>query len=283
MKPSFILVFCFTIIFITGSSFLNADEGKDVLLLPAGTMVLKAPPDFETRFNPVPFSHSQHFSNPCKSCHHNWDGQSAVQGCATSGCHDQFWPEPPGERSNQEKQLISMTGAYHKACRGCHYQQSKEISAADQKACAVTTGPVSCDGCHSETDTTRTDDLETLEIPVGPVTIEAPGDVWQSRASVSFPHSDHFNYACMTCHHEWDGYSPIESCAACHDETSPHESTRDIKDPRNAYYFLAAYHNGCINCHRTLLKQRQTIEKNAPGKKNLPAYGPVRCNGCHNM
>ena len=60
------------------------------------------------------------------------------------------------------------------------------------------------------------------------------------------------------------------------------EKTRNINDPKNSKYFLAAYHKACIQCHRSLLKQRDRLEKSGILDDNiLPEYGPVACVECH--
>ncbi|HKK91065.1 MAG TPA: cytochrome c3 family protein [Desulfobacteraceae bacterium] len=288
MQRSVIFAFCFAVIFISGNAFTSETETPDTINLPTGTMLLTAPSTHQAKRTPVAFSHSLHFSQPCNACHHEWEGLSQVKGCDTSGCHDQFWPAPPGEDDVNRERTMSMTGAYHKACRGCHYEQSQAIEegGTSGETMPLATGPVDCQGCHPANSPEGQSSPGSIDIPLGAMTIHAPEDVWQKRASVSFPHDDHFNYSCKSCHHAWDGTSEIQNCTTsqCHDQTEPHPDTRDINDPKNNDYFLAAYHKACIECHRDLQEKAETMTETAGTEKaDLPPYGPVLCSGCHNM
>ncbi|MBU3952579.1 MAG: cytochrome c family protein, partial [Proteobacteria bacterium] len=61
-----------------------------------------------------------------------------------------------------------------------------------------------------------------------------------------------------------------------------HTSAEIPQPPKNSKYFLAAYHKACIQCHRSLLKQRDRLEKSGVLDDNiLPEYGPVACVECH--
>ncbi|MCG8634678.1 MAG: cytochrome c3 family protein [Desulfobacterales bacterium] len=281
MKRFFIAVSCFVIIFTTSVTI--AQNGPETLVLPTGTMTLTAPENAERepKLSPVLFPHSLHFSYSCKDCHHDWDGVNPVQSCATAGCHENLWASMPGTTALDARRVKSLTGAYHQACRSCHRREVVEQKAAGIKN--ISTGPIACDGCHPTPHSDPEQSDETLSIPLGNLTIEAPEGVDATRGAVEFPHGTHFEFACQSCHHDWDGESEVENCttSGCHDETEP-SGTRNIKDPDNILYYLAAYHNACVTCHRDLEKERQAaIKKAMVEEKDLPKAGPVGCTGCH--
>jgi hypothetical protein len=75
----------------------------------------------KTKLVPVNFSHVGHQKVACASCHHTWDGKSAIQGCAISGCHSST------ERSDE----LSYFDAFHNktsnhSCYGCHSKLNAE-------------------------------------------------------------------------------------------------------------------------------------------------------------
>ena len=128
--------------------------------------------------------------------------------------------------------------------------------------------------------------MDAINLPVGMLTVSAPRGVVPLRSSVDFPHSLHFGYTCKTCHHTWDGLTPVKSCATsgCHDQVVPPKdkegkvasSTPEIR------YFREAYHQNCITCHKRLEIKRRQLEKSGRVlKKPLPRTGPTGCIGCH--
>jgi class III cytochrome C family protein len=274
MRRYLIFAYSLSILFMTGNSLIFAKEQPDKLHVPTGDMVLTAPSHSQTTMSPVAFPHSLHFGFSCKSCHHEWDQVSPVEGCASSGCHEKLWASPPGTTPLDQKRIKSLTGAYHNVCRECHRSQLKEQNA---------TGPVTCGECHPADQVAVKKSLESLEIPLGTLTLTAPEGSESKRPPVEFPHGGHFNYSCQTCHHEWDGESPVQNCtvSGCHDQLEADEKTRDINAPENSLYFLAAYHKACIQCHRDLGKQRARLEKSGITETLLPKYGPVVCGECH--
>lgn len=253
-------------------------------------MTLKAPedPNRPATLSPVLFPHSLHFGYACTDCHHTWDGASAVQSCAASGCHENLWAPMPGEVPLETGRVKSLTGAYHQVCRSCHRQVEKDQKAAGYKR--VSTGPIACVGCHPNPHSDPESSTESLSVPLGNIVIEPPEAVDAKKGAVTFPHGLHFQFSCQDCHHDWDGESEVEGCMAsgCHDEFEP-SGTRDIRDPDNVLYYLAAYHNVCIGCHRDLeaaaKEQGQAkADPDAPASvKKAPRIqsGPVGCTGCH--
>ncbi len=48
------------------------------------------------------------------------------------------------------------------------------------------------------------------------------------------------------------------------------------------YYYLAAYHNTCLPCHRELQQERNAFMKaGVTDEEELPEAGPVACIECH--
>jgi hypothetical protein len=286
MKKYVLFVCSLAIILMTGNSLIFAKAAQDELRLPTGTMTLTAPAHSQTKMSPVVFPHSTHFQFSCKSCHHEWDQVSPVEGCASAGCHEKLWASPPGSTPLRDKKVKSLTGAYHKACRECHRSELKALKdqgMSEKKAMSRFSAPLACEECHPATNVAVENSIDTLDIPLGTLTLAAPEGSDQKRPSVAFPHGGHFDYACQTCHHEWDGESPVQNCTVsdCHDQLEPDEKTRNINDERNSLYFLAAYHKACIECHRDLNKQRTSLEKSGMTESMLPAAGPLACNECH--
>lgn len=280
MKRFFIAVSCLLLITASG---IFAQDDPQTLVLPTGTMTLTAPENSERepRLSPVLFPHSLHFSYSCKDCHHEWDGANAVKSCSTAGCHENLWAAMPGTLPLDARRTKSLTGAYHQVCRSCHRREA---------AMDMSTGPIACDGCHPTPHSDIENSEDTMTIPLGNLTIKAPEGVEAKRGEVAFPHGLHFQFSCQDCHHDWDGESEVTSCmaAGCHDETEP-SGKRDINDPDNVLYYLAAYHNACVGCHRDLEKERKTQEKQVEAElaKGIKVSvepvksGPVGCTGCH--
>lgn len=102
-----------------------------------GDMVLKVPAGAKQTKAPVAFSHKGHAAVDCKTCHHTWDGSSAVKKCAAEGCHI--------DTSRKAKRKpTSFYSAFHArkseaSCVGCHKALKKEKKA---------TGPTRCSECH---------------------------------------------------------------------------------------------------------------------------------------
>jgi hypothetical protein len=287
MKQYLFFAYSLAIILTTGSSIIFAQENLDTLNLPTGDMTLAAPAHSQTKMSPVAFPHSTHFQFSCKSCHHEWDGENPVESCSSAGCHEKLWASPPGTTPLGEKKVKSLTGAYHKVCRECHRNELKNLTSqgmSRQKAMERFTAPLECSECHPKTHVAMENSVDSLDIPLGTITLSAPEGSDEKRSPVAFPHGGHFDYSCQTCHHEWDGESPVQNCTVsdCHDQLEPDEKTRNINDERNSLYFLAAYHKACIECHRDLRSQRQSLEKSGVTNESmLPVYGPLACNECH--
>jgi len=279
MKRLFLIAVPWFAFVLTGVA--PAADAEATFELPTGTMTLEAPKDtgYKATLSPVTFPHSLHFSYSCKACHHTWDGNNPVKSCGTSGCHENFWAPKPGQAGVSASSVKSMVGAYHQVCRDCHRDEADRQKAAGTKD--IVTGPVACAGCHPDPHSEVVNSDESLSIPLGIITLEAPEEVEAKRGSVGFPHGLHFQFACKDCHHDWDGESEVEACTSCHDETEP-SGTRNIKDEANQMYYLAAFHNVCVTCHRDMDKKRRAAMAQGKTKKaDLPKAAPVNCNGCH--
>jgi hypothetical protein len=134
------------------SSQLVADEQ---MCVPMGDITI-SPLAEEAKRSEVSFPHAVHFSYACQECHHKWDGQTPIQSCSTSECHD--LDQAPKAEDNQpvDDQLISVRyhkKAYHEMCIGCHKEikaQNKELeetlASLDEPLPAA--GPTGCNQCH---------------------------------------------------------------------------------------------------------------------------------------
>ena len=264
MKRNFLFIFFALIILMAENQFSTAQEQAETFKVPVGNMVIKAPEQFPTTKEPVFFTHSSHLRFSCVDCHHTWDRTGPITGCTASGCHERLMPDPPGAKPSQEKKVMSITGAYHKACRSCHRDILKDTGSPKY------TGPIECDGCHNENYKDQDYTVEYMELPMGTLTINPPDDVDAKRASVNFSHNLHFTQECQTCHHDWDGEEEIAGCmtSGCHEDTEPYDGNRNINNPDNTLYYLTAYHKVCYHCHRDQNKAGQDV--------------PIKCNECHN-
>jgi len=123
---------------------------------------------------------------------------------------------------------------------------------------------------------------DTMCIPMGTITLEAPDGVDAQRAEVEFPHSVHFDINCKECHHTWDGKAAILSCttSGCHDLTEIPEG--GFKSGEGVGYYNSAFHDACIGCHKEIKVRNKALEKSMVSLKGeLQRTGPTGCNGCH--
>jgi hypothetical protein len=128
--------------------------------------------------------------------------------------------------------------------------------------------------------------MDAIYVPVGRLVIAPPVGVAPKRSAVPFPHSLHFDYSCKTCHHQWDGYSPVQSCTAstCHDQTSftvkSEKATADR--PEAIRYYKFAFHQQCIGCHREINIQNEKLARSMKKiEEPIQSTGPTGCGGCH--
>jgi hypothetical protein len=127
----------------------------DAIFVPVGRLALAPPVGATPKRSAVAFPHSQHFGYTCKTCHHKWDGNSQVQSCTASKCHDQlsFPVKSKKTRANSLKAIRYYKYAFHQQCIGCHreikiHNDKVERSRKEIKEPLQWPGPTSCVGCH---------------------------------------------------------------------------------------------------------------------------------------
>ena len=130
--------------------------------------------------------------------------------------------------------------------------------------------------------------MDAIYLPVGRLALAAPVGFRSQRSAVAFPHSRHFEYACRTCHHQWDGQSAVRSCSAanCHDQLSapPRKKIRrdQAGDTDAVRYFKFAFHRQCIGCHKAIKVHNDKLTQSVFSLSTpLAANGPTGCVGCH--
>lgn len=125
------------------------------MCVPMGDIDLK-PLTEEAKREKVTFPHAVHFNYACQECHHKWNGEDAVTGCATSGCHD-LTAAPKTEDGKPVKDPVLKSRyykkAYHDMCIGCHKAikiENKKMEAAKTALGEKLepTGPTACNQCH---------------------------------------------------------------------------------------------------------------------------------------
>lgn len=119
----------------------DQDYSHTFFTLPMGTLKIKPPEEIYAKRSAVNFPHDLHFQQDCQACHHDWDGESEIEGCMTSGCHDQFEPDEGTRDINDPDNVLYYLTAYHKTCYKCH----QEMSSANNDG-----PPTKCDGCHND-------------------------------------------------------------------------------------------------------------------------------------
>jgi hypothetical protein len=127
------------------------------------------------------------------------------------------------------------------------------------------------------------DAADTMCIPMGTILLEAPAGVVAKRSPVEFPHSTHFEFTCKTCHHTWDGETPVLSCSTsgCHDLSQLRSDDGKIDPALAVRNFKAAYHGSCIACHKDINLQNKEIEKSYSLTTPMQNSGPTSCIACH--
>ena len=127
----------------------------DAIFVPVGRLALAPPVGVTPKRSAVAFPHSQHFGYTCKTCHHKWDGNSQVQSCTTSKCHDQLSLPVKSKktRANSLEAIRYYKYAFHQQCISCHreiriHNKRLERSRRKIKEPLQWPGPTSCVGCH---------------------------------------------------------------------------------------------------------------------------------------
>lgn len=130
------------------------DPAED-MCVPMGVITLSAPEGVTAQKSAVEFPHARHFATDCRHCHHTWKGDEKIQGCMTSGCHDQTSAPKTSEGylSYSDVSIKYYKYAFHKSCIGCH-KEIKNKNLATAKSYQVldetlpSTGPSGCIECH---------------------------------------------------------------------------------------------------------------------------------------
>jgi len=152
------IIGAFLIIFILGFSWIvSGKEAVDDVCIPMESITLEPPDSVTAKRPPVDFPHPRHFDFSCKTCHHTWNYQSAIETCTTSGCHDST--EAPKKMAagtaTKNMAILYYKNAFHQLCLGCHKKieaqniaEEKQLRATDKETRIKKTGPLSCKGCH---------------------------------------------------------------------------------------------------------------------------------------
>jgi hypothetical protein len=118
--------------------------------------------------------------------------------------------------------------------------------------------------------------------------LKAPEGVESRRGPVNFPHQAHFEYACIKCHHTFDGSEPPMGCtvSGCHDTIEAPPIKFGKSNPsENMDYFKNAFHQACwLGCHKEIKAKNLELQKAASAKNTkakLAKTGPTTCDGCH--
>ncbi|MFZ0612376.1 MAG: cytochrome c3 family protein [Desulfobacterales bacterium] len=141
------------VVAMTGGVFGQDSEGE--MCVPMGDITIGIPDGVTPQKSRVVFPHSRHFATDCKTCHHTWKGEEKIQGCQTSGCHDQASAPKTTESylSYSNESIKYFKYAYHQACIGCHKDiraknlataKSYQVLGESQPAA----GPSGCIECH---------------------------------------------------------------------------------------------------------------------------------------
>jgi hypothetical protein len=157
LKSIMTVVGLFTI-FIAGGLAAFAQETEvtmDAIFVPVGRLALAPPVGVTPKRSAVAFPHSLHFGYTCKTCHHKWDGNSQVQSCTVSKCHDQL-SMPMKFKKNMDYRLEAIRYykyAFHQQCIRCHREiQTRNVklerSRKKIKEPLQWPGPTGCVGCH---------------------------------------------------------------------------------------------------------------------------------------
>jgi len=128
--------------------FSDEQPSGETMTVPLGEFEIKVPESAELKRTIVTMPHSLHFFDyNCMECHHMWDGESEIESCATSGCHDMTAPE-----EGSPTDITYYKNAYHTLCINCHKtQKAKRVKMAAYMKKGETlpsAGPTSCVACH---------------------------------------------------------------------------------------------------------------------------------------
>ena len=131
-------------------------------------------------------------------------------------------------------------------------------------------------------------EADDLVVPMGIILLEPPESVTAKRSAIDFPHSGHFDFNCMECHHKWDKESAIDTCttSGCHELLeSPKKANNQTVSPDEAIlYYKNAYHKLCIGCHKDIKAKNLMAESQLRVSDRdtiIKKVGPTSCKACH--
>ncbi|MEW6673332.1 MAG: cytochrome c3 family protein [Thermodesulfobacteriota bacterium] len=120
-------------------------------------------------------------------------------------------------------------------------------------------------------------------VPINAIELKPPAAIDATKSPVEFPHSRHFIYNCIACHHTWKLDARLQTCTAseCHDQNKAPKKESGVADIN---YFKKAFHQKCIGCHLEIKRQNAAKEKGlrvSDKKLALQKSGPTGCVECH--
>ena len=149
MKRVLILMLCGMIVAAFSGLAVSSEMSEEKLCVPTGTITIHAPEGVEAKRAPVAFPHSAHFDYACKECHHNWEGDTDLNSCTASGCHE--LTERP-DTTDPSEAILYFKKTFHKKCISCHAEIKRANKAAGASASVsakmMKTGPTGCKECH---------------------------------------------------------------------------------------------------------------------------------------
>ena len=156
MQKSAVSVLGLIVVLALGSAAIVSGQGSDEeMCVPIGDIVMEPPELVDPKRSAVEFPHSTHFTLDCKTCHHKWQGDKAIQTCSTSGCHDVAEsPIKAGKGTvDRDQAILYYKTAFHDMCIGCHREMrriNKELEMSYKKLDQELprTGPTGCIQCH---------------------------------------------------------------------------------------------------------------------------------------
>ena len=135
----------------------SGNEAVDEISVPMGSFLLEPPESVTAKRPSVDFPHSRHFDFSCKMCHHEWDYETSISTCMTSGCHDLLEPPKKSDKENTDENFPSRyyKEAFHNTCIVCHklirlknIETEKKLRFTDKDTVIMKAGPLTCKACH---------------------------------------------------------------------------------------------------------------------------------------
>lgn len=103
---------------------------------PEGVIALTVPEGVKATQPRVDFNHKFHVEFDCTECHHQWDGQSGVQPCNASGCHDEYDNRGAFKSYYRAFHTRVEPGKDYQSCMNCHRTRQGEGKKGGPTTCA---------------------------------------------------------------------------------------------------------------------------------------------------